>query len=136
MCGRADLGRGVAFSEGGGGAAVGVVIVENVGSRRCVVEDVPQVTLLSAAGKALAVVQAPANAAGRRVVLLPGERAQASIAWSNYCGHGQATSGRLIWHGVSVPLRPAANGWITRARCDDPRAASTVSVGPFQRRSR
>ena len=134
LCGRTDLGRGVAFSEGGGGAAIGVVEVENVGSNPCAVQGVPRVILLSAKGSPLAVKQLPPQARGRRVVLRPGERAQASLSWRNYCGKSPAVYAKLVWREASVRLRPSENGWMRRTRCDSADGGSTLDIRPFQRR--
>jgi hypothetical protein len=134
LCNRTDMGRGVAFSEGGGGSAIGVLEVENVGSRSCAVQGVPRVILRSAAGRRLQVSQMFERARGRRVVLRAGERAQSSFSWTNYCGKSGAASAELVWRGVSFRLRPAANGWMRRPRCDDPTARSTMRAGLLQRR--
>ena len=134
MCGRTDLGHGLAFSEGGTGKAIGVLEVENVGAAQCAIHGVPRVILRSAGGRSLAVRQTREPARGQRVVLRPGERADADFSWTNYCGNSGAAYAELAWRGISLRLRPAANGWMRRARCDDPSAGSTVSVGPFERR--
>jgi Domain of unknown function (DUF4232) len=134
LCGRADLGRGTAFSEGGGGEAIGVVELENVGPRTCAVQGVPRVILLSAEGSPLVVSQRSQQAHGRRVVLRPGDRAQADLSWRNYCGGPAAVSTTLVWREASLRLRPSENGWMRRARCDNPGERSTLDIGPFQRR--
>jgi Protein of unknown function (DUF4232) len=134
ICRRAALGRGLGFSEGGGGAAVGVVEVTNIGPTRCAVDGIPRVRLLSGAGRPLAVTQHPRPAVGRRIVLGPGERAQARLAWANYCTGPHAESAALIWRGAAVPLRPAAKGWMSAPRCDDPATGSRLTIGRFSRR--
>jgi hypothetical protein len=134
VCGHTDLGHGLAFSEAGAGKAVGVLEVENVGSAPCAIRGVPRVTLRSAGGRSLAVRQTSESARGQWVVLRPGERADADFSWVNYCGTSGAAHATLAWRGISLRLRPAANGWMRRARCDDRSAGSTMSVGPFERR--
>src|SRR5438128_1421767 len=119
MCGGGDLGRGLAFSEGGGGGAIGVLEVENVGPASCVMDGVPGVTLRSAVGHPLAVDQTRSQVQGRRFVLRPGQRAQAAFSWANYCGDSGAAYAQLVWGRVGLKLRPSADGWMSRPRCDD-----------------
>jgi hypothetical protein len=133
LCRRAALGRGVAFSEGGGGAAVGMIEVANVGATRCAVDGIPRVRLLSGRGRPLAVTQNPGPSAGRRIVLAPGARAQARFAWANYCAEPRAGSAALVWRGAAVPIRAAPGGWVGAPRCDDSAAGSTLVIGRFQR---
>ena len=131
---------------GATGSLAGGVELTNLGSSACVLTGPPHVEL-RADGALVDVtittyqsVDADQQSEAPPVLLEPGEQAQASLSWQNWCG------GSLTRIDVIVTL-PDGSGPVQASyvgpggqdgetpRCDAPDAASSLGVFPFQPRS-
>lgn len=113
-CGPDDLAVVVKWERDGTGLR-GQVITENVGRRACRLAGKPEVTPLRSDGSLL-----PARTITTRewrspgyVILQPGERAAAHVAWASWCGQQASDRAQVDWPGGSTvakvhgPAQPA-----------------------------
>ncbi len=136
LCGRAEV-RGDALLQGATGSMLGVAVLRNVTSTRCVLTGQPRVELLGRDGRPLPVRERPfprgQEAGSRLLFLLPRRRAMLPLQWFNWCP--QATG---ILHlrlrlasGSSAIAVPLLSGG---PRCDAPKLGSWIDVGFYEPR--
>jgi hypothetical protein len=142
--------------QASGGSLTGAVVLVNTGREPCWLTGTPpSVTLLSEDGDAVTVktraLALPAEAGPVELtpgIDLPGfgaPLAQGSawflVTWSNWCADASPDVRSLLvvlpaGGSVAAPLDAAAMGWGmgggAAPRCDDARAASSVTIGRFQ----
>lgn len=136
-CRASDL-RASAGLQGGAGALVGTLELENAGPRGCTVAGRPRITIL-AGGRPLAVHEVPVAPSwdGQlvprgypRLVVAPRGRVESRLAWSNWCGRSTGpltlsfTLPRLRGR-LAAPLEAAT------PRCDESASPSTIRVEPL-----
>jgi hypothetical protein len=119
----------------------GAIFFKNVGSAGCVVDGPPRMIELRSDGGKLDVVYRPAPQHGEPVLLEPGDQANASLTWMNWCGAGQPVTSVLVTlsdgsgpieaapSGTSGPIGPGISGL---PRCDDPSASSSLGASAFE----
>jgi hypothetical protein len=132
--------RGSVSLQGGAGALIGAISLENVGGSPCTLSGRPPMTLENAKGHAIRSTQTPAepiwaysNAPQPRgwpeVRLARHGSAIVRLGFRNWCG-GQ---NEKVFFDMSLPgsgrLHVPAN---VNLRCDVPGAPAALSVGPFE----
>ena len=126
--------------QGATGSLAGRILFTKWGSAPLTLQGVPQVAIQDASGAALQ-VQMEAMAATSQagpVTLQPGARAAVQFVWRNYCGLKPAgplslrvtlPSGEQI---IAPVLDPTGAPLGDTPRCDEPSAASALTVGAFE----
>jgi hypothetical protein len=143
-CGTDQLEARPAGLGGAGGSMAGGFLLRNAGAEPCVLLGRPAVAFVDGAGHRLPIKDDATDDRPVPIVLeadvaLPAEGSEVPaglgsvfLVWSNWCGPAPASSfGLLVTPPdggvIPVPMEPTS-----LPRCDDPRAPSTVSVGPFE----
>ncbi|HLO34922.1 MAG TPA: DUF4232 domain-containing protein, partial [Candidatus Deferrimicrobium sp.] len=143
-CSSDQLEAGRLVFGGAGGSQAGGFVLRNTAAVACGLDGRPAITIVDPTGHALRLRTVPDDQPARLVVLepglpLPADGAEAPaglgglfLVWGNWCGGvpngplrlvvSLSDGGRLV-----LPFTPTS-----LPRCDEPTAASTISVGPFE----
>jgi len=131
--------------QGATGSMLGAIDLANLGRRTCALRGYATITLQNQAGRVLRVTVTPVGQhllppAVKRppLVTLPPQQQPGAVVplqWFNWCGPAPGNisvtltlpgRGRLAVHPISL-----VGGFHGVARCDEPRRASRLSVGPI-----
>jgi len=105
-CGPDDLAVVVTWERDGPGLR-GQVIAQNVSDRACMLASKPAVTPMRPDGSPLPTdtVITLEMRTPDHVILQPGERAAARVAWASWCGEQASDRARVDWPGGSTVAR-------------------------------
>jgi hypothetical protein len=118
------------------GSLTADAIVINIGRFTCHLSGKPSVQLTTSTGAPLTGASDATRSAGQAVALAPGDSANASFAWSNWCANapaGPLTLRLFVGDGpLSAEIR-TVSGTRQTPRCDLPRTGPTFSATfPFR----
>src|SRR6476660_4843139 len=116
-----------AVTQGGGGATVGSFRLRNNGQADCWLRGHPELSILDSGGQPLAIRALPPKRSTLR--LLPHGAAEVTFQWHNWCKLTAPAALKLVLPEGGGTIQTKAD--IGRARCDEPKAPSTLVVSPF-----
>ena len=116
-----------AVTQGGGGATIGDLRLRNDGSADCWLRGHAALAILDGGGHPLAIRVVPPKRSAMR--LSPDDAAEVRFQWRNWCKLTAPAALRLVLPEGGGTIQTKAD--IGRARCDEPKAPSTLVVSSF-----
>jgi hypothetical protein len=125
-CGSKQLGV-FAVTQGGGGATIGSFQLRNNGSADCWLRGHADLSILDGGHRPLAIRVLPPKRSTMR--LRPQAAAEVMFQWHNWCRLTAPAALKLVLPEGGGTIETKAD--IGRARCDEPKAGSTLVVSTF-----
>ena len=116
-----------AVTQGGGAATIGDLRLRNNGSADCWLRGRAALAILDGGGHPLAIRVVPPKRSTMR--LSPDAAAEVRFQWHNWCKLTAPAALRLVLPESGGTIQTKAD--IGRARCDEPKAPSTLVVSTF-----